>query len=692
MASRSSRNLANNNLLMYRRRRGGAGGPGIRLSALTVAEDATSGTAIGTLSVVNGSGTYTFAIDADPDSKFALNGDGVTLETDATLDYETATSHSVTISADNGVDDPIVRVYTITVTNVFEAATLAALTLDTDEVEETATTGTVVGTLQNVTGGSTLSLLDDAGGRFALDGSDIETTAVSLGAAGASYSITVRETLADSSNSPRDSVLVINVVDVDNNVYLVSLYGQSLSLGATPTDGPTIVSAESTKTITGATAANPVVITSAAHGYSDGDDVFIAAVGGMTQVNQRTFTVSGATTDTFALTRYDGVDVDGSAYSAYTSGGTVARCSLAGADHRMLSGGIRPNYDDHLLSSGNVNNSVNQKRTMTSLVQLRERVAINNPTCGETFAFGMTRQMPVKTIHTATGRAAYPAASLSFDTTLGFPHFSNTYAALKEARNLAVAGGDTISPNVLMIYKQGEADTTTPKATWKTTVQGIKDDFEKNLKHATLLPVSLKFIADQLANQNHAQSQGDLAVAVIEMHRDVDDFYCAGPTYWCEFRTTTDVHFTQRMYRVYGEHLGRVAQSIIDTGDWNPCHITGVSRSGTSITVTVHVPEGSLTTDTTLVSGIANSGFTYSGASITNVSVGTTTANECDITITIDADAGGTLSYAYENGTSGSNGPTAGARGNIRDSSTLTADYDSTPLYNWLCNDQWTVA
>lgn len=92
----------------------------VTLSATTVAEDATSGTAIGTLSVSNGSGSYTFTITADPDSKFAINGDGVTLETAAALDYETATSHSVTISADNGVDDPISRTFTITVTDVAE--------------------------------------------------------------------------------------------------------------------------------------------------------------------------------------------------------------------------------------------------------------------------------------------------------------------------------------------------------------------------------------------------------------------------------------------------------------------------------------------------------------------------------------------------------------------------------------------
>jgi hypothetical protein len=93
-------------------------GPQITLSNNTVAEDFASGGTVGALSVINGAGVYTFTITLDADNKFAI--DGSNLETDASLDYETATSHSVTIEADNGVDDPITRIFTITVTDVSE--------------------------------------------------------------------------------------------------------------------------------------------------------------------------------------------------------------------------------------------------------------------------------------------------------------------------------------------------------------------------------------------------------------------------------------------------------------------------------------------------------------------------------------------------------------------------------------------
>ena len=78
-------------------------------------------------------------------------------------------------------------------------------------------------------------------------------------------------------------------------------------------------------TITGATAADPVVITSAGHGYANGQDVFITGVVGMTELNGRWFRVANQATNTFELQTIHGANVDGTGYSAYSSGGTVDR-------------------------------------------------------------------------------------------------------------------------------------------------------------------------------------------------------------------------------------------------------------------------------------------------------------------------------------------------------------------------------
>ena len=70
--------------------------------------------------------------------------------------------------------------------------------------------------------------------------------------------------------------------------------------------------------ITAATQANPVAVTAAAHGRATGDIVQISGVVGMTQINDKLFTVTVVDANTLTLNA-----VDGTAFTAYTSGGTL---------------------------------------------------------------------------------------------------------------------------------------------------------------------------------------------------------------------------------------------------------------------------------------------------------------------------------------------------------------------------------
>lgn len=72
------------------------------------------------------------------------------------------------------------------------------------------------------------------------------------------------------------------------------------------------------KVISGATAANPVVITSTAHGLANGTVVYIDAVVGMVELNGRAFVIANQATNTFELK-----GVDGTLYTAYSSAGTA---------------------------------------------------------------------------------------------------------------------------------------------------------------------------------------------------------------------------------------------------------------------------------------------------------------------------------------------------------------------------------
>jgi hypothetical protein len=90
--------------------------------------------------------------------------------------------------------------------------TLSALGISADLIEEGAAEDEVVGALTNTSGGSTLSLIDDAGGKFKLTGSNIVAGATPT-TFPATEEITVRETLAGATNTPRDTVLEITVYE-----------------------------------------------------------------------------------------------------------------------------------------------------------------------------------------------------------------------------------------------------------------------------------------------------------------------------------------------------------------------------------------------------------------------------------------------------------------------------------------------
>lgn len=101
------------------------------------------------------------------------------------------------------------------------------------------------------------------------------------------------------------------VTNDSDSVLIAHIDGKIDVVAAAPVSSP------STGSITGATQANPVVITSTGHGLSNGDKVKISSVGGMTEINDRVFTVAGSTSNTFQLS-----GEDGSSHTAYTSGGT----------------------------------------------------------------------------------------------------------------------------------------------------------------------------------------------------------------------------------------------------------------------------------------------------------------------------------------------------------------------------------
>jgi hypothetical protein len=81
----------------------------------------------------------------------------------------------------------------------------------------------------------------------------------------------------------------------------------------------------SAKTISAVTKANPAVVTANSHGFSNGTDVFVTGVVGMTELNGRFLRAASVSTNTFALTDYAGVNINSSAFTTYGSAGTAQK-------------------------------------------------------------------------------------------------------------------------------------------------------------------------------------------------------------------------------------------------------------------------------------------------------------------------------------------------------------------------------
>jgi len=83
---------------------------------------------------------------------------------------------------------------------------------------------------------------------------------------------------------------------------------------------------ETAVNVSGITQANPAVVTtSAAHGLTTGQDVFLTGINGMVNLNGRSVRVTVLTATTFSIQTYQGANINSTTFPAYTSGGTMAR-------------------------------------------------------------------------------------------------------------------------------------------------------------------------------------------------------------------------------------------------------------------------------------------------------------------------------------------------------------------------------
>jgi len=97
-----------------------------------------------------------------------------------------------------------------------------------------------------------------------------------------------------------------------------------------------LITLDSPETISGATQASPVVLTITGTTLSNGDLIRVTEVKGMTELNTNVYKVANKATNSVELTNPDDdTNIDGSAFTAYISGGKSNKkvTAISGADH-----------------------------------------------------------------------------------------------------------------------------------------------------------------------------------------------------------------------------------------------------------------------------------------------------------------------------------------------------------------------
>ncbi len=200
-------------------------------TANAVDENAANGTAVAVTALASDAdatnNTITYTLDDDAGGRFAIDGStGVVTVADGTsLDREAAASHNITVRAASSDGSSNTQVMTINVNDVdeFDVGAITDSDAAANAVDENAANGTTIAVTalasdSDATNNAiTYTMDDDAGGRFAIDGS----TGVVTVADGtlldretdASHSITVRAVSSDGSSNTQ--VMTINVNDVD---------------------------------------------------------------------------------------------------------------------------------------------------------------------------------------------------------------------------------------------------------------------------------------------------------------------------------------------------------------------------------------------------------------------------------------------------------------------------------------------
>jgi Ca2+-binding RTX toxin-like protein len=200
------------------------------LSANTVAENASIGTAVGIKALAtdaDSGATISYSLTDNAGGKFAIDPTTGVVTLAGSLDYESATTHNVTVLATSSDGSTNSQVFGIAVINVDDNPVVGPVDVNgaANTVSENASIGTLVGITAHASDAdadaaiTSYTLINSAGGRFAIDAiTGVVTVAGVLDyESAATHDITVLATSSDgSTNSGVLSIAVTNANEAPN--------------------------------------------------------------------------------------------------------------------------------------------------------------------------------------------------------------------------------------------------------------------------------------------------------------------------------------------------------------------------------------------------------------------------------------------------------------------------------------------
>jgi hypothetical protein len=196
----------------------------------------------------------------------------------------------------------------------------------------------------------------------------------------------------------------------------------------------------------------------------------------------------------------------------------------------------------------------------------------------------------------AVGASGQPMAAIQKNTNGN----ANSYAAstyfIQAVANLAKVAGKTFGCGAIHLT-HGESDALVQTPNYGALVLGLRNDYNTDIRKLTGQNRQIPLILNQMTS-NPASGQGPNGIAtqqmlVCQQNRGLVVGACTKYAY----QYADGQHMNDNGYWALGEKHAQVYDVIDRDGLWEPCWPVAIVRSGTTVTVYIHVPVGPLVID-----------------------------------------------------------------------------------------------